>query len=91
MNRTLTDQAARVLRERRAIVANLAPREWPEESDRVVLRAVTLPVASNDLLAPPLLAWRATRLEQTVHRAREDITVLPRHGLAKDRIDRDVV
>jgi hypothetical protein len=90
VDRSLADQGARALCERRALIANLAPRKRPEESDRVVLRAVTLPVASNDLLAPPLLAWRSTCREQTIHRARENITVLPRHGLAKRRVSGDV-
>jgi hypothetical protein len=90
VDRPLADQGARALRECRAVVPNLAPCKRPEEPDCVVLRAVTLPVASNDLLAPPLFAWRATRREQAIYRAREDITVLPRHGLAKRRVSGDV-
>ena len=90
MDRPLTDEAARALVERRAIVANLTPRERPEEPDRVVLRAVALPVASNDLLAPPLPARRATLLEQAVHRGREDVAALPGHRLTKGRVGGDL-
>jgi len=90
MDRTLADQRAGALRERRALVAKLAPRKRAEEPDRVVLRAVALPVASNDLLAPPRLARLTTLFAQAVHCGRENAAVLPRHGLAKGRIGRDL-
>jgi hypothetical protein len=51
MNRALTDQRAGPLGERRAGIANLAPSERAEEPDRVVLRAIALPIAGYDLLA----------------------------------------
>jgi hypothetical protein len=57
------------------------------DDDEVIATLDCADVGGGD---PPLLAWRATRREQAIHRTREDITVLPRHGLAKRRVSGDV-
>jgi hypothetical protein len=90
VDRALADESERALRERRAIVAKLAPGEWSEGTDRVVLRAVALPIARDDLLAPALIARLANRLEQAVDRVCEDVAVLPRHGLSKGWVRGDL-
>jgi hypothetical protein len=52
MNHPLTDERTRARTKCRAIIRDTPPRERTEEPNCVVLGAVTLPVAGNDLLAP---------------------------------------
>ena len=90
MNAALADQRARALGQRRAGSTNLAPRERPEEPNRVVLRAVALPVAGDDLLALAPSARLDPVLQQAVGSGRERATVLPGQRLAKGRIAGDL-
>src|SRR5919204_4045774 len=87
VNRALALERARANLEPRPAVCDLPPGERAEEADRVVLGAVALPVAGDDLV--PLA--RLARL----HRAPdgdlgdsvlEGGRVLPRHRLPKERI-----
>ncbi len=76
-------------RQRRPVVGDLTPRERPEEADRVVLRAVALPVAGDEFLA----LTRPTGLRRS---ARGDLVdgvgqrrgVLPRDGFPEQRAAR---
>jgi hypothetical protein len=77
-------------RERRAGIANLAPGERPEEPNRVVLRAVALPVTRYDLLALAPFARLDRVFEQPVGGGRERAAVLPRQRLAKGRVGGDL-
>lgn len=90
MNGALADKRARALGERRAGIANLAPGERPEEPNRVVLRAVALPVAGYDLLALAPFARLDPLFEQAVGGGRERAAVLPSQRLAKGRIGGDL-
>ena len=66
-----------------------APGQRPEEADRVVLGAVALPVAADDV-RPAAPARRAARRAggELVDRARERLAALPRHRLAERRVAR---
>ena len=84
-------ERARAHADRVAFLGERAPRERPEEPDRVVLGAVALPVVADhvDPAAPARRAAGRTRGE-LVDRARQRLPALPRHRLAERRIARDL-
>ena len=70
-----------------AVVGDPAPRERAEEADRVVLGAVALPVAGDDLLALARAAGLRRRSGgDLVDRVGQRRRVLPRHRLAEARV-----
>ena len=90
MNGPLADECTGALGERRAGIANLAPSERAEEPDRVVLRAVALPVAGYDLLALAPLTRLDPGFEQAVGGGGERAAVLPGQRLAKGWVGGDL-
>src|SRR5690349_11472977 len=56
MHGALADQLAAARLDGRAVVSGTSPGQWPEEADRVVLGAIPLPVAGDDLFPLPLTA-----------------------------------
>ena len=90
MHRTLTDQRSRARAKRRPVIGDAPPRQRTEEPDRVVLGAVTLPVAGDDLLAASGSARLGRRVLCDVdHSIDQRRRVLPRHRLAKPGLPRD--
>ena len=86
----LARQRTRAHRDRRSVISKPPPGERPEETDRVVLGAIALPVAGNDLLAP---ASPAELDRGAVGHLRDGVDhrrgVLPRDGFPEERVAGD--
>jgi hypothetical protein len=91
VDRALADERAGANGCGGTVLVEASPGERAEEADRVVLRAVALPVAPDDLLPtePPGPARPLVRGE-LVDSRREGVPALPADGLAKRRITCDL-
>src|SRR5215831_11178344 len=88
MHSALADQPTAARLDGRAVVSGASPGQWPEETDRVVLGAVPLPVAGDHFFPLPLTAaGRRGPVGDLADRVAHRGAVLPRDRRLEPRIE----